>query len=83
MLKPLGFGLGNDSPIPQLLKLLTIQDSAPDSAGAIGDVIEDTNAALPTDAAIRSNLCETTTRVLASLTPRGERVAHACVSASA
>jgi RNA polymerase primary sigma factor len=40
----------------------------------LGDLIEDTNAVLPIDAAIQSNLRETTTRVLASLTPREERV---------
>jgi len=40
----------------------------------LGDLIEDKNAVLPIDAAIRSNLRETTTRVLASLTPREERV---------
>jgi len=40
----------------------------------LGDFIEDTNAILPIDAAIQSNLRETTTRVLASLTPREERV---------
>jgi RNA polymerase primary sigma factor len=40
----------------------------------LGDFIEDKNAALPIDAAIQSNLRETTTRVLASLTPREERV---------
>jgi RNA polymerase primary sigma factor len=40
----------------------------------LGDFIEDTNAMLPIDAAIQSNLRETTTRVLASLTPREERV---------
>jgi RNA polymerase primary sigma factor len=40
----------------------------------IGDLIEDKNAVLPIDAAIQSNLRETTTRVLASLTPREERV---------
>ena len=39
-----------------------------------GDSIEDKNAILPIDAAIRSNLRETTTRVLASLTPREERI---------
>jgi RNA polymerase primary sigma factor len=38
------------------------------------DFIEDKNAILPIDAAIQSNLRETTTRVLASLTPREERV---------
>ena len=40
----------------------------------LGDFIEDKNAILPADAAIQSNLRETTTRVLASLTPREERV---------
>jgi RNA polymerase primary sigma factor len=40
----------------------------------LGDFIEDKNAILPIDAAIQSNLRETTTRVLASLTPREERV---------
>ena len=44
----------------------------------LGDFIEDKNAILPIDAAIQSNLRETTTRVLASLTPREEtRAAHA------
>jgi RNA polymerase primary sigma factor len=40
----------------------------------LGDFIEDKNAMLPIDAAIQANLRETTTRVLASLTPREERV---------
>ncbi|MDE2164876.1 MAG: RNA polymerase sigma factor RpoD [Alphaproteobacteria bacterium] len=40
----------------------------------LGDFIEDKNAVLPLDAAIHGNLRETTTRVLASLTPREERV---------
>ena len=40
----------------------------------LGDFIKDDNAILPIDAAIQSNLRETTTRVLASLTPREERV---------
>ncbi|MFN3834333.1 MAG: RNA polymerase sigma factor RpoD [Glycocaulis sp.] len=40
----------------------------------LGDFIEDKNAVLPIDAAIHSNLRETTTLVLASLTPREERV---------
>ncbi len=40
----------------------------------LGDFIEDKNAVIPLDAAIQSNLRETTTRVLASLTPREERV---------
>jgi RNA polymerase primary sigma factor len=40
----------------------------------LGDFIEDKNAVQPLDAAIQGNLRETTTRVLASLTPREERV---------
>ncbi|PWR03174.1 RNA polymerase sigma factor RpoD [Meridianimarinicoccus roseus] len=40
----------------------------------LGDFIEDKNAILPLDSAIQDNLKETTTRVLASLTPREERV---------
>lgn len=40
----------------------------------LGDFIEDRNAVLPIEAAIQSNLRDTTTRVLASLTPREERV---------
>jgi RNA polymerase primary sigma factor len=40
----------------------------------LGDLIEDKNAILPIDAVIQSNLRETTTRMLASLTPREERV---------
>jgi RNA polymerase primary sigma factor len=40
----------------------------------LGDFIEDKNAILPIDAAIQSNLREATTRTLASLTPREERV---------
>jgi RNA polymerase primary sigma factor len=40
----------------------------------LGDFIEDKNAILPLDSAIQGNLKETTTRVLASLTPREERV---------
>ncbi|WP_282606450.1 RNA polymerase sigma factor RpoD [Pelagibius sp. Alg239-R121] len=40
----------------------------------LGDFIEDKNAVIPLDAAIQANLRETTTRVLASLTPREERV---------
>ncbi len=42
--------------------------------GHLGDFIEDKNAILPIDAAIQSNLRETTTRVLASVTPREERI---------
>ncbi len=42
--------------------------------GSLGDFIEDKNAVIPVDAAVHGNLRETTTRVLASLTPREERV---------
>jgi RNA polymerase primary sigma factor len=45
-----------------------------DAAHHLGDFIEDKNAVIPVDAAIQSNLKETVTRVLASLTPREERV---------
>ena len=41
---------------------------------SLGDFIEDKNAILPVESAIQSNLRETTTRVLATLTPREERV---------
>ncbi len=41
---------------------------------SLGDFIEDKNATLPVESAIQSNLRETTTRVLATLTPREERV---------
>ena len=41
---------------------------------SLGDLIEDKNAILPIDAMIQSNLRETTTRMLASLTPREERI---------
>lgn len=40
----------------------------------LGDFIEDKHAVIPVDAAIQANLKETVTRVLASLTPREERV---------
>ena len=45
-----------------------------EEASHLGDFIQDENAVQPLDAAIQSNLRETTTRVLASLTPREERV---------
>src|SRR6478672_5062120 len=45
-----------------------------DDDSHLGDFIEDKNAILPIDAAIQSNLRETTTRTLALLTPREERV---------
>lgn len=42
--------------------------------GSLGDFIEDKNAVIPMDAAVNSNLRETTTRILSTLTPREERV---------
>jgi RNA polymerase primary sigma factor len=42
--------------------------------GRLGDLIEDKDAIQPIDAAIQSDLRETTTRVLETLTPREERV---------
>jgi RNA polymerase primary sigma factor len=45
-----------------------------EEGGFLGDLIEDKDAVLPIDAAIHSNLRETTTRVLASLSPREERI---------
>lgn len=45
-----------------------------DDGSYLGDFIEDKNAVSPVDAATQANLREVTTRVLASLTPREERV---------
>jgi RNA polymerase primary sigma factor len=45
-----------------------------EDGGSLGDFIEDKNAMQPLEAAILGNLRETTTRILASLTPREERV---------
>ncbi len=45
-----------------------------EDGGSLGDFIEDKNALPPLEAAILGNLRETTTRILASLTPREERV---------
>jgi RNA polymerase primary sigma factor len=54
---------------------LSLETPVGDEEGShLGDFIEDKNAILPIDAAIQSNLRETTTRVLASLTPREERI---------
>ena len=41
---------------------------------SLGDFIEDKNAMVPIDAAVKSSLRDTTTRILSSLTPREERV---------
>jgi RNA polymerase primary sigma factor len=54
---------------------LSLETPVGDEEGSrLGDFIEDKNAILPIDAAIHSNLREATTQVLASLTPREERV---------
>lgn len=54
---------------------VSLENPIGDEEGSyLGDFIEDKNAVLPVDAAILSNLRETTTRILASLTPREERV---------
>jgi RNA polymerase primary sigma factor len=54
---------------------ISLENPIGDEEGSyLGDFIEDKNAVLPVDAAIQSNLRETTTRILASLTPREERV---------
>jgi RNA polymerase primary sigma factor len=54
---------------------LSLETPVGDEADShLGDFIEDKNAILPIDAAIQSNLRETTTGVLASLTPREERI---------
>ena len=45
-----------------------------DDGSFLGDFIEDKNAILPSEAAFQSNLRETTTRILSTLTPREERV---------
>ena len=69
-------------PISKVRKVLKIsreptslENTIGDEEGStLGDFIEDTNAIKPIDSAIHSNLKETTTRVLATLTPREERV---------
>jgi RNA polymerase primary sigma factor len=54
---------------------VSLENPVGDEDGSyLGDFIEDKNAILPIDAAIHSNLRETTTVVLSSLTPREERV---------
>ena len=54
---------------------VSLENPVGDEVGSyLGDFIEDKNAILPLDAAIQSNLRETTTRILSSLTPREERV---------
>lgn len=54
---------------------VSLENPVGDEDGSyLGDFIEDKNAVLPIDAAIQSNLRETTTRILSSLTAREERV---------
>ncbi|MGC2076860.1 MAG: RNA polymerase sigma factor RpoD, partial [Xanthobacteraceae bacterium] len=54
---------------------LSLETPIGDEAGShLGDLIEDQSTILPIDATIQSNLREATTRVLASLTPREERI---------
>ncbi len=53
---------------------ISLESPIGDEEDSLGDLIEDKNAVLPIDAAIQANLRETTTRVLASLTPREERI---------
>ncbi|MCC8369383.1 MAG: RNA polymerase sigma factor RpoD [Rickettsia endosymbiont of Oxypoda opaca] len=54
---------------------ISLENPVGDDGGSfLGDFIEDKNAVAPLDAAIQSNLREVTTRVLATLTPREERV---------
>jgi RNA polymerase primary sigma factor len=69
-------------PIEKLRKVLQIVKEplsletpiGDDEDSHLGDLIEDKNATLPIDATIQSNLRETTTHALASLTPREERI---------
>jgi RNA polymerase primary sigma factor len=54
---------------------VSLENPVGDEDGSyLGDFIEDKNVVMPIDAAIQSNLREVTTRILASLTPREERV---------
>ncbi len=54
---------------------VSLENPVGDEDGSyLGDFIEDKNAILPIDSAIQTNLRETTTRILSSLTPREERV---------
>ena len=54
---------------------VSLENPVGDEDGSyLGDFIEDKNVVMPLEAAIQSNLREVTTRILASLTPREERV---------
>lgn len=54
---------------------VSLENPVGDEDGSyLGDFIEDKNAILPSEAAFQSNLRETTTRILSTLTPREERV---------
>lgn len=71
-----------DMPLEKVRKVLKIAKEpvsletpiGDEEDGTIGDFIEDKNAVIPIDAAVHGNLRETTTRILATLTPREERV---------
>lgn len=71
-----------DMPLDKVRKVLKISKEpvsletpiGDEEDGTIGDFIEDKNAVIPIDAAVHANLRETTTRILATLTPREERV---------
>lgn len=71
-----------DMPLDKVRKVLKIAKEpvsletpiGDEEDGTIGDFIEDKNAIIPIDAAVHANLRETTTRILATLTPREERV---------
>jgi RNA polymerase primary sigma factor len=53
---------------------LSLETPIGEEGDHLGDLIEDKNAIQPIDATIQSNLRETTTHILASLTPREERI---------
>jgi DNA-directed RNA polymerase sigma subunit (sigma70/sigma32) len=56
--------------------------SAGEGIFALGDLIEDQNTILPIDAAIQSNLRDTTTRALTSLIPREERIVRMALASA-
>ena len=71
-----------DMPLDRVRKVLKISKEpvsletpvGDEEDSSLGDFIEDQNALQPLDASIRSNLGESTTKILATLTPREERV---------
>jgi len=74
--KKLGMSIDKVRKVLQIVKEpLSLETPIGDEEDShLGDLIEDKNAISPIDAMIQSNLRETTTRVLASLTPREERI---------